>query len=125
MQYDRHKSLRPRRLERFNLRTLGLVGIIFLPGCLSLPTQAKELDRWVGADQSVLVSRWGAPSATAELPDGGKVLTYTVRWNSADDGKPPEMTDCRRSFTISKAGKVVSWSKSNCPMMMTKDLRRP
>ena len=107
MTYRSYKSLRPLRLECFNLRTLGLVGTIFLPGCLH--RFSTEMDRWVGKSESDLVSSLGAPNLTAAIADG-KVLTYLTPWQT-DEGKQ----ECRRSFTISTAGRVTKWSASNCP----------
>lgn len=94
---------------------------IFLAGlCLSLSAcvhrLSSEMDAWVGKDESALVSEWGAPSRAMALSNGSKVLTWVTAYNSADDGKPPEITDCVRSFTLA-ADRVVSWSAHGCPRL--------
>lgn len=82
------------------------------------------MERWVGQDQSHLVSLWGAPDRTADLPNGAKVLTWIKRYNAADKGEPVEMVECRRSFTIT-AGRVSTWSTDGCPAYYVGHERAP
>lgn len=75
----------------------------------------SEMERWIGHDENEIVSRWGAPERSADLPNGSKVLTWTQRWNSADSGDPPTMVTCNMSYTFSPAGKATAWSAMGCP----------
>lgn len=102
-----NKSLRGRRLERFNLPALALT--VALSGCL-VHTMASRMDQWVGKDEALLVERWGAPNLTAPLPNGGKTLTWVYTVTDDDHS----LRQCRRSMTISPAGKVLSWSSDQC-----------
>jgi hypothetical protein len=94
-------------------RLLALVIIVTscVTGCFQV-NLAHDLDTWVGASQSDLVSQWGAPDLTADLPDsGGKVMTWIKHWTSYG-----VRHDCRESFTISPTGKILKWSLSGgCP----------
>ena len=76
-------------------------------------TRAQKLNSWVGSDEAALVSEWGAPDLTAPLGGGGKVLTWTEKYEYPI-GTVTKKGECRQSFTISPGGKVVSWSASGC-----------
>ena len=39
----------------------------------------KSMKSWVGKSETELVAKWGPPSNTYKLPDGGKELTYVYR----------------------------------------------
>jgi len=73
------------------------------------------MQSWVGAQESDLVSRWGAPDSMIELKDGTKVYTWKRVW-SDDYG----VHQGRTSFTISAEGKVVKWSYEGMPAYMLK-----
>jgi hypothetical protein len=77
------------------------------------------MDAWVGKPEDALVSALGAPTRTADLSSGGKVLTYVTPWNTAAEGRQPVMRDCVRSFTISQQ-RIASWSANGCPSVYLK-----
>jgi len=114
----------------FQKRSLmgALLGTIALSasGCfLGIISTADYMQRWVGQDENHLVSRSGAPDRTANLPNGGKVFTWVKEYNVADDGAPPEMKKCNRSFTLSSAGTIVDWSTDGCPSHIIDDKKTP
>lgn len=99
---------------RFSKRHFVLL-LLTLSGCIH--TLSTEMERWVGKDESALISRWGAPDLSAPLPAGGKVLTWLKPWNAAEDGQPADMRQCRQSFTLSASGTVTKWAADGCPRL--------
>lgn len=55
-------------------------------GCLTIlvaaatscgPTRDEKLNTWIGASPDLLISQWGPPTSTYEMPNGGLALTYS------------------------------------------------
>ncbi len=87
------------------------IALVFLTGCVH--RLSSTMNAWVGKDEAALVSSWGAPDLTAPLSDGSRVLTWVNTWRDAAS----EKMECRRSFTVSPAGKVLKWSANGCPVI--------
>lgn len=73
-------------------------------GCL-----AGKMNSWMGHRDVELVSTWGAPERETKLSDGGRVMTWVSTYTI---GTTPFR--CEKSFTISAAGVVTSWSAHGC-----------
>ena len=81
---------------------LALALTVVVSGCFV--SAATVMNSWVGARDTELVSKWGAPARSITLSDSSRVVTYV------------ESPRCERSFTISRAGVVTAWSSSpDCP----------
>jgi hypothetical protein len=104
--------------------------LLFLSGCATSANYQKNLNAWVGEDESALVAKWGKPNKTYEV-DGFTYLVYTtsgeasspgVNTNSQNtvagtsifggaNGWIPSLTfwsNCQTTFEIQK-GKVVTF----------------
>ena len=83
---------------------------LLVAACARYSTEST-MQSWVGAEQSKLVSEWGAPDLTFAQPDSTRVLTWIKRYSetvSLDGQTKPR--ECRQSFTVSPLGKVLKWS---------------
>jgi hypothetical protein len=97
------------------MRCRAAVLVAFLlTGCVT--TTKRVMNEWVGRDESSLVSAWGAPNLRADLPNGGLVLTWLKSYDSGPSGS--NSGTCRRSFTLSPARVVTSWSTDGCPSVV-------
>jgi hypothetical protein len=105
-------------MRRFASTVTTLTLAVATAGCsLGIRRLSTTMQEWVGKPDAELIAQWGAPDRTATLGDTARVLTWITTWNSADDGEPPTMTECRRSFTISRAGQITRWSAGGCPSL--------
>ena len=93
-------------------------GALALLATACVTTTKRVMNEWVGRDENALVSAWGAPSLRADLPDGGLVLTWLKAYATTPEGA--ESGTCRRSFTLSPARVVTSWSTDGCPSVIRK-----
>jgi hypothetical protein len=98
-------------MRRFVLFSLLLAGC----AAFGIHSMKSEMESWIGHDQSEIMSKWGAPVRSADLPNGSKVLTWTQQWNNADEGEMPTMATCSMSFTFSPQGIATAWSAMGCP----------
>lgn len=55
---------------------LAVLSSFFIAACATTANYEKGLANWYGHDESLLISRWGPPDSTYNLPNGGKVLTW-------------------------------------------------
>lgn len=85
------------------MKRMVLAGLLALSaGCFV--SAASVMDSYVGGTDRELAERWGAPNRSITLADGSRVLTYV------------ESARCERSFTVSAAGRVMSWTAlPDCP----------
>lgn len=93
-----------------------LIVAALLTACARLHAATHPGERWIGHDESELVSALGAPDRTASLGNGGRVLT----WVRPTDGTTPDATvpggqrhyrsECRSTYTVSPQGKVTAWT---------------
>lgn len=58
-----------------------ILSLLFLAGCASTAQYENELTSWVGQSADHLISKWGSPTKTTQLSDGGGVLEYSVLRN--------------------------------------------
>ena len=56
-------------------KTLAVL-LVFLSGCATTANYEKMLNSWVGSNVDNLVMRWGPPTNSYPLTNGGKVLEY-------------------------------------------------
>ena len=96
------------------MRRFALLLLVVSLACGIHSTKA-DMEHWIGHDENEIISRMGAKNRSAILPNGSKVLTWATRYNDAEDGAPPVMLTCNRSFTFSPNGKAIDWSTSGCP----------
>ena len=94
-------------LSRILISTYVAIFCLVGTGCVST---SEIMQSWVGTEESELLSKWGAPDSSAQASDVKKILTWKVLWN--DGGN---IYTCRKSFTISKEGKVEKWAYAGCP----------
>lgn len=72
----------------------------------------KNMESWMGSQESQLLAAWGAPDTRVSLTEGGTVYTWIDTWYQ-QNGQP---ASCRKTFTMDTRGVVVNWSYSNCPV---------
>jgi len=107
-----------------------LCALLVLAGCATSANYQKNLNAWVGEDESALVAKWGKPNKTYDV-DGFTYLVYTTSGEvsspgiSADsqntvagtsvfggaNGWIPSLTfwsNCQTTFEVQK-GKVVTF----------------
>ena len=85
------------------IRIAYLVGLIGLSGCT---TTATKMASWVGRPEAELLSQWGAPDSSTDLPNGTKIYTWKRVWNDTNG----VLHQGRQTFTVDANGNVVNWS---------------
>lgn len=98
---------------------LGLMAMILLSSCESLPAGSGMLRSWTGASQNELERAWGQPMGKVFTKKGDQVLLFEVpRRDVQVDAAPPGFaqprlspTVCRALFTVNPLG-TVTGSKS-------------
>ena len=85
------------------------IGLLLVVGCGSL---RDDMTSWIGRPSDELLSAWGPPSASVNLDDGRKVITWVHHWK---DNKWRISHYCRKSFTLSAKGIVEDWVIEKCP----------
>lgn len=63
-----------------NLKPLAVLAVL-LSGCATTANYEKILNSWVGANVDNLVMRWGPPTSSYPLSNGGQVLEYSRQRN--------------------------------------------
>jgi hypothetical protein len=98
-------------IERYDMQKVSFVaiGLLLMVGCRSL---RDDMTSWIGRSGDELVSAWGTPTASVNLDDGRRVITWTHHWK---DEKWRLSHYCRKSFTLSAKGIVEDWVVENCP----------
>lgn len=61
---------------------------------------------WEGAPIDEMISKWGAPDAEEQLPDGWRVYT----WNSVASDDSGSFADCSQNFVTNAEGMIISSS---------------
>ena len=87
-------------------QTLFLLAIASLAGCAST---YNEMDKWMGHNETEIVSLWGDPYSTRETQDGMRILTWK-KYNFNQD------KTCTKSFTVDKYGKITGHSDLDCSL---------
>lgn len=101
---------RKRIASRSYMRRIGtLASIVLLTGCVH--RLSSDMDHWVGKSADEIVSAWGAPTGTASLTNGGRVLTWEREYRT-DAGL---RAVCIRNVTVAPTNTIASWSASGCP----------
>jgi hypothetical protein len=70
-----------------------ICALLVLAGCATSANYQKNLNAWVGEDESALVAKWGKPNKTYEV-DG---LTYLVYNTSGEASSPGINTDSQNT----------------------------
>jgi hypothetical protein len=70
-----------------------ICALLVLAGCATSANYQKNLNAWVGEDESALVTKWGKPNKTYEV-DG---LTYLVYNTSGEASSPGINTDSQNT----------------------------
>lgn len=65
--------------------TSFLCALLLLAGCATSANYQKNLNAWVGEDESALVAKWGKPNKTYEV-DGFTYLVYTTSGEASTPG---------------------------------------
>jgi Tfp pilus assembly protein PilP len=101
-----------------------ICALLVLAGCATSANYQKNLNAWVGEDESALVAKWGKPNKTYEV-DGFTYLVYNTSGEASSpgintdsqstvagaNGWIPSLTfwsTCQTTFEIQK-GKVVTF----------------
>ncbi len=87
---------------------------IFLGALLAIQSVAvagnkSTMASWVGQAEEELIAAWGAPTRSVTLANGTRVHT----WESPYGRNGQRL--CRQSFTLSNAGRILSFSLQGCP----------
>ena len=89
-----------------------IAAALLCAGCSAsgpIDSYGNKLESWVGADESELVSKWGAPEQTVEADESSRVLTYVFNeFQTGGSGLMKQQT-CRTSFSV-KNGVVAEYS---------------
>jgi hypothetical protein len=59
---------------------LLIVAAVALGGCATRENYEQSLNGWVGHNTSELAAKWGQPTSTRNLADGGTVVTYDSQY---------------------------------------------
>jgi hypothetical protein len=87
--------------------------VLLCSACVSMQSQ---MEKWVGAKDSDLISSFGPPESATTLDDGSRVLMWSKVWT--DPAGTPRR--CDQIFTADRAGVVRKWSTQNCPSRYVK-----
>ncbi len=91
---------------------------IILSSCATTRSYEDRLLGWKGKPAQSLISKWGPPTNTINLADGGKVLRYKVREKGnkqfekqlASVGeKASPFYDCRTDLLVDSTDIIVGW----------------
>jgi uncharacterized protein YceK len=99
---------------------LVLLMVAALSGCASTRKYERQLDSWIGHDVNEMLSAWGAPASTFEMPNGNKMYVfmqtggtsstaYALPYTAAVVGSS-EANWCKTTFMVDTKSKVQSWS---------------
>jgi hypothetical protein len=77
-----------------------------LAGCAST---YNEMEKWMGHQDTEIISLWGTPSSTYVTQDESKILTWK-NYNFNRD------KNCTKSFTADKKGIIIAHSDLDCSM---------
>lgn len=97
-------------------KTLCVALALLLTGCM-MPTTGKYeavLKSWESGNINDLISKWGPPSSTYEMPDGRKLFTWNfdggvVATPTYGGGAYAVRRTCTTTFTVEPSGRVASW----------------
>lgn len=98
------------------MKTLLYLIMFLNTACATTANYERVLASWVGDTESNLVSRWGIPSASYQMPDS-KLLMYQNDGGSYTYGQPignmymmnTTHYACKTTFTINSVGIITDW----------------
>lgn len=73
--------------------TILMLVAVLLGGCATSANYQKHMNTWVGADADRLLSKWGQPTNTIQLSNGGKVLEYVKQRQHQTGGKTTKVPE--------------------------------
>jgi len=91
-----------------------------LSGCATTRLYEKQLQTWVGEDVNDMLTAWGAPAETFDMPNGNKMYVflqtggtsstaYALPYTTAVVGSS-ETNWCKTTFVVDPKQVVRSWS---------------
>jgi hypothetical protein len=95
-----------------------LSGLILWAGCATTRQYEENLRTWEGKDSAALIKKWGPPTKTLTLADGGKMFQYLKknqehiiikRENASSPNAVEPLFDCKTTFIISQSDAIVAW----------------
>jgi hypothetical protein len=106
-------------METTMYKTIGpILMSMILTGCATTENYKKAVSSWMGADVNRLITSWGPPTSSFEMPNGNKIYS----WYSGQQGPTfishnqilPDMAVggtlwCKTDFTVDSNGKVINW----------------
>lgn len=96
------------------LLSLSLASV-FITACATTRQYEESLKEWEGRPVSDLIKRWGSPSTTASLADGGKMYLYfrknkeNIKIKNETTDKVEPLFDCKTSFLTDKQDFIIGW----------------
>jgi len=84
-----------------------VVLIVTLGACATAGGFRKKMNTWVGHDVSALITTWGPPGQTFDVPNGSKV--YSWLWV----GNTVVTTNYYSYLNMVQSGAVTYWCKIN------------
>ena len=127
------------------MRIKGLVALsiwfVLIAGCATGKRTDEAMNSWIGHNVNQLITSWGPPEASVQLPGGNIIYTWTSRGSyrmptqttttgsanvvgSSVYGSATSTTTggqtlnfwCQKSFTVSQTGRILSynWQGNNC-----------
>lgn len=97
-----------------------------LVGCATSAKYDQKLQQYVGLSETEMVQRFGPPTSTYPMPDGGKVMTYSENMGAQSNTTYNSMTNsldtssganaCTTHFILNKEGIITStrWTGNSC-----------
>lgn len=91
---------------------LAVVAVFFLAlaACATGKSYEEQLQQWVGAPESELVSTWGAPDSVYTMDNGSKILTWR---RSRTEYNPGEIYTVLETHIVDGVKQVVPITRQN------------
>lgn len=98
---------------------LASVLALFATACATTAKYEAKLNSWVGSDVSALMTSWGAPSATFDMPNGNKMYIYSFEGGTQTFANYNQFTNqayaynvtywCKTTFITGSDNKILTW----------------
>ncbi len=92
--------------------------LLLLCACATTRTYEDKLLEWKGQNAAALIKKWGPPTRTVNLADGGRILSYQRREEGnkkfekqiAKDGvKATPVFECKTNILVDSTDIIVGW----------------
>jgi hypothetical protein len=97
------------------LLATSLFFLILFSACASTRNYEDSLVDWEGKPISEVIKKWGTPSTTASLADGGKMYLYyrknkeNIKVRNQETKQVEPLFDCKTSFLTDSTDTVIGW----------------